>query len=40
VYQIGVKEAVTKSLFFVSGLAQMEEETIESQVGKLGEAIQ
>jgi hypothetical protein len=35
-----VKEAVTKSLHFVSGLAQKEEESIEMQVGKLVEAIQ
>jgi chromosome segregation ATPase len=38
--QIGVKEAVTRALRSVSGLAQMEEETTESQVGKLVEAIQ
>jgi hypothetical protein len=37
--QIGVKEEVTRSLHFVSGLAQMEEEKTESQVGKLAEAI-
>ena len=35
-----VKEEVTKSLHFVPGLAQMKEETTESQVGKLTEAIQ
>jgi hypothetical protein len=37
---MGVKEAVTRALRSVSGLAQMEEETMESQVGKLVEAIQ
>jgi hypothetical protein len=35
-----VKEAVTKSLRSVSGLAQEEEESTEMQVGKLAEAIQ
>jgi predicted nucleic acid-binding Zn-ribbon protein len=38
--QIVVREAVTRALRSVSGLAQMEEETTESQVGKLVEAIQ
>jgi hypothetical protein len=38
--QMGVKEAVTRALHSVMGLAQMEEETTESQVGKLVEAIQ
>jgi hypothetical protein len=38
--QTVVKEAVTRALRSVSGLAQMEEETTESQVGKLAEAIQ
>jgi chromosome segregation ATPase len=38
--QIGVREAVTRALRSMSGLAQMEEETTESQVGKLVEAIQ
>jgi hypothetical protein len=37
---MGVKEAVTRELCSVPGLAQMEEETVESQVGKLTEAIQ
>jgi hypothetical protein len=36
---MGVKEAVTKALLSVSGLAQIKEYTIESQVGKLTEAI-
>jgi hypothetical protein len=38
--QIGIREAVNRALRSVSGLAQMEEETTESQVGKLVEAIQ
>jgi hypothetical protein len=38
--KIGVKEAVTIALRSVSGLAQIEEETTKSQVGKLVEAIQ
>jgi hypothetical protein len=38
--QIGLREEVTRALCSVSGLAQMEEETTESQVGKLVEAIQ
>jgi uncharacterized Ntn-hydrolase superfamily protein len=35
-----VKEAVTKALHSVAGLAQEEEELIDIQVGKLTEAIQ
>jgi two-component sensor histidine kinase len=35
-----VKEVVARALRFVSSLAQMEEETTESQVGKLDEAFQ
>jgi hypothetical protein len=38
--QTVVKEVVTRALLSMSGLAQMEEETTESQVGKLAEAIQ
>jgi hypothetical protein len=38
--QIGVREAVTRELHFVLGLEQMEEETSESQVGKIVESIQ
>jgi hypothetical protein len=38
--QIGVKEAVTRALRSVTGLEQMEEDPVESQVGKLVEAIQ
>jgi hypothetical protein len=37
---MGVKEAVTRALRSVSGLAQIEEDTVESQVEKLVEAIQ
>jgi hypothetical protein len=37
--QNGVRVAVTRALRSVSGLAQMEEEIAESQVGKLVEAI-
>jgi hypothetical protein len=37
---MGVKEAVTRALRSVSGLAQMEEETTESQVEKFVESIQ
>jgi hypothetical protein len=37
---IGVREAVTQALRSMPGLEQMEEETTESQVGKLVEAIQ
>jgi hypothetical protein len=40
VEQIGVREVVTRALHSVPGLEQMEEETTESQVGKLIEAIQ
>jgi hypothetical protein len=38
--QTAVKEAVTKTLRSVSGLAQEEQESVEIQVGKLVEAIQ
>jgi hypothetical protein len=38
--QIGVREAVTRVVCFVSGLEKMEEETSESQVGKIVESIQ
>jgi hypothetical protein len=38
--QMGLKEEVTISLRSVSGLAQIEEDTMESHVGKLAEAIQ
>jgi hypothetical protein len=38
--QMGVKETVTRALRSVTGLEQREEETTESQVGKLDEAIQ
>jgi hypothetical protein len=38
--QIGVKEAVTRSLRSVLSLAHMEGESAESQVGKLAKAIQ
>jgi hypothetical protein len=37
---IGVKEAVTRALRSMIGLEQMEEDPMESQVGKLAEAIQ
>jgi hypothetical protein len=37
--QTVVKEAVTRALHSMSGLAQMEEETTEIQVGNLVEAI-
>ena len=37
---IGVKEAVTRALHSVTGLEQMGEDPVESQVGKLVEAIQ
>jgi hypothetical protein len=40
VEKIGIKEVVTKSLHFVLGLAQEEEESDKIQVGKLTEAIQ
>jgi hypothetical protein len=35
-----IKEAVTKELLFLLGLAQEEEESVEIQVGKLIESIQ
>jgi hypothetical protein len=38
--QIGVREAVTRELCSMPGLAQMEEDPTKSQVGKLIEAIQ
>jgi len=38
--QTVVREEVTRALHSMSGLAQMEEETVESQVRKLAEAIQ
>jgi hypothetical protein len=38
--QIGIKEAMNRALRSVSGLAQMEEETADSQVEKLVEPIQ
>jgi hypothetical protein len=38
--QTVVKEAVTRSVFFMSGLAQEEEESVKIQVGELAEAIQ
>jgi hypothetical protein len=38
--RIVIKEAVTRELLSMSSLAQMEEETVEIQVGKLVEAIQ
>jgi hypothetical protein len=37
---MGVKEVVTRALRSVPALSQMEEETVESQVEKLVEAIQ
>jgi hypothetical protein len=37
---MGVKEAITRALFSVLGLAHIEEDTMESQVEKLVEAIQ
>jgi hypothetical protein len=37
---IGVKDVVTRSLRFVMGLQYMEEDPVESQVGKLDKAIQ
>jgi hypothetical protein len=37
---MGVKEAVTRELRSMSGLTQIEEDTMESQVEKLDEAIQ
>jgi hypothetical protein len=38
--QIGVKEAVTRSLLYVTGLENMEEYPVENQVGRLSESIQ
>jgi hypothetical protein len=38
--KIGVKEEVTGGIFSVTGLEQMEEDSVEIQVGKLIEAIQ
>jgi hypothetical protein len=40
VEEIGVRQAVARALCSVPGLTQMEEETMESQVGKLAEVIQ
>jgi hypothetical protein len=40
VEQTVVREAVTRELLYVPGLAQVEEETFKIQVGKLVEAIQ
>jgi hypothetical protein len=40
VEQTAIKEAVTRELFFVLILAQIEEETVENQVGNLLESIQ
>ena len=37
---MGVKEAVTRALRSMPCLAQIEEDTVESQVEKLAEAIQ
>jgi hypothetical protein len=37
---IGVKEAVTRALFSMTTLEQMEEHPMESHVGKLAKAIQ
>jgi hypothetical protein len=37
---IGFREVVTRALRSMPGLAQMEEETVESQVGNLAKAIQ
>jgi len=39
VEQMRVREAVTKELLFMPGLAQIEEEIVEIQVGKLAESI-
>jgi hypothetical protein len=39
VEQMGLREEFTRAVCSVSGLAQMEEETTESHVGKLAEAI-
>ena len=38
--QIGVREEVTRAFHSMPGLAHLEEETVEIQVGKLVEAIQ
>jgi len=38
--QIGVKEAVIREIHSVTSLEQMEEDPVESQIGKLVEAIQ
>jgi hypothetical protein len=38
--QTVVREAVTRELLSMRGVAQMEEETVKSQVGKLAKAIQ
>jgi hypothetical protein len=38
--QIGVKEAITRALLSAMGLKHMEEDPVESQVGKLFESIQ
>jgi hypothetical protein len=38
--QMGVKEAVTRELHSISGLAQIEEDIVESQVEKLVQDIQ
>jgi hypothetical protein len=40
VEQIGVKEVVTRALRSVKGLEHMEEDPVESQVGKPVESIQ
>jgi monomeric isocitrate dehydrogenase len=37
---MGIKEAVTRALLSMSSLVQIEEDTMEIQVGKLAEAIQ
>jgi len=38
--QMGIREAVTRALRYVSGLAHMEAEIVKKQVGKLAETIQ
>ena len=38
--QVGVKEAVSRALCFVTGLEQIEEDPVESQVAKLAAAIE
>jgi hypothetical protein len=40
VEQVGVKEAVNRSLLYVTGLEHIEEDPMENQVAKLAEAIQ